>query len=83
MSWSNSGTTMLILGLLLLLLTCTLWWGNIILESTFLGFHTKRVQNGLCLGMGLFIVSEIFFFLGFFWAYLHCALSPNVELGSS
>jgi len=83
LSWSNSGTSMLILGLLLLLLTCTLWWGNIIFESTFLGFHTKRVQNGLRLGMGLFIVSEIFFFLGFFWAYLHCALSPNVELGST
>lgn len=31
----------------------------------------------------LFIVSEIFFFLGFFWAYLHCSLSPNVELGST
>merc|ERR1719187_2935245 len=82
MSWSNQGPTLLKLGLLLLLLTCTSWWSNIILESTSLGFHTKRVQHGLRLGIGLFIVSEIFFFLGFFWAYLHCSLSPNVELGS-
>jgi len=33
--------------------------------------------------MSLFIISEIFFFLGFFWAYLHCGLSPNIELGST
>merc|ERR1739838_251730 len=32
--------------------------------------------------MGLFIVSEIFFVLGLVRAYLHCSLSPNVELGS-
>lgn len=32
--------------------------------------------------MCLFIVSEIMFFFGFFWAYLHCSLSPNIELGS-
>jgi len=55
----------------------------VILESTFLGAHTLRVQSGLRIGMCLFIVSEVFFFLGFFWAYLHCSLSPNVELGST
>merc|ERR1719187_1473915 len=82
MSWSNQGSTLLMLGVLLLLLTCSSWWSNIILESTALGFHTNRVQQSLRLGIGLFIVSEIFFFLGFFWAYLHCSLSPNVELGS-
>ena len=26
---------------------------------------------------------RFFFFLGFFWAYLHCGLSPAIELGSS
>lgn len=82
MSWSAQGSFLLELGILLIILTCLLWWANIILESTVQGFHTKRVQYGLRLGIGLFIVSEIFFFLGFFWAYLHCSLSPNVELGS-
>jgi len=48
-----------------------------------LGLHTLRVQSLLRLGMCLLIISEVFFFLGFFWAYLHCGLSPNVELGSS
>jgi len=82
LSWSSHSSFLLKMGLFLLLVTCTRWWSNIVLESTVLGSHTKRVQYGLRLGIGLFIVSEIFFFLGFFWAYLHCSLSPNIELGS-
>lgn len=83
LSWSSQGSAMLWLGLFLVLFVCYKWWSNIIIESTILGLHTTRVQSGLRLGICLFIVSEIFFFLGFFWAYLHCSLSPNVELGSS
>jgi len=82
LSWSGQGILLLWLGLLSLGLICFFWMSNIITESTLQGSHTIRVQSGLRLGIGLFIVSEIFFFLGFFWAYLHCSLSPNVELGS-
>lgn len=32
--------------------------------------------------MALFIVSEIFFFVRFFWAFFHRRLSPNIEIGS-
>jgi len=32
--------------------------------------------------MALFIVSEIFFFVSFFWAFFHRRLAPNVEVGS-
>lgn len=83
LSWSNSGLLLLVLGLLIIFVSSFLWWSSVIRESTSLGFHSLRVQSGLRIGMSLFIVSEIFFFLAFFWAYLHCALSPNVELGSS
>jgi len=82
LSWSSRGSWLLLLSLLLLLSTCAAWWSNVITEAFVLGSHTIRVQSGLRLGIGLFIVSEIFFFLGFFWAYIHCGLSPNVELGS-
>lgn len=58
------------------------WFSNFIKEGTYFGFHTFRVQKGLRLGVSLFIISEIFFFLSFFWAYLHFSLSPAVELGS-
>jgi len=72
-----------VLSLLVLLLLASLWWADITRESTFQGLHTIRVQSLLRSGMLLLIVSEIFFFVGFFWAYLHCGLSPNIELGST
>jgi len=73
----------LFLTLLLLLLIASFWWADIIRESTFQGRHTTRVRSLLRSGMFLLIVSEIFFFFAFFWAYLHCGLSPNIELGST
>ena len=80
---SNYGSFCLYLGLFLLFLVCYHWWSDIFAESSLLGSHSLRVQHGLRIGMCLFIVSEVFFFFGFFWAYLHCSLSPNIELGSS
>nr|ARH54733.1 cytochrome c oxidase subunit 3 [Trigonopterus sp. 2 AH-2016] len=57
------------------------WWRDIVRESTFQGLHTLKVTSGLRWGMILFITSEIFFFMAFFWAYFHASLSPSVELG--
>nr|AEP27535.1 cytochrome c oxidase subunit III [Larinus turbinatus] len=57
------------------------WWRDIVRESTFQGLHTMKVTMGLRWGMILFITSEIFFFLAFFWAFFHAALSPSIELG--
>lgn len=58
-----------------------LWWKDVIRESSFLGFHTKSVYNGIRIGMILFIISEVFFFMSFFWAYFHSSLSPSTEIG--
>nr|YP_009073546.1 cytochrome c oxidase subunit III [Scirtothrips dorsalis]AIQ80997.1 cytochrome c oxidase subunit III [Scirtothrips dorsalis] len=57
------------------------WWRDIIRESTFESRHTKEVIDGLKLGMMLFITSEIFFFLSFFWAFFHTSLSPDIFIG--
>ena len=59
-----------------------LWFRDVISEGTYLGNHTNAVQKGLNLGVGLFIISEVFFFLAIFWAFFHSALSPTVELGN-
>nr|AOY39492.1 cytochrome c oxidase subunit 3 [Scolytinae sp. BMNH 1039965] len=74
-------TNLLILGLMLTLLSSYQWWRDITRESTYQGHHTMKVANGLQWGMILFIISEIFFFLAFFWAFFHASLSPNIELG--
>nr|ARH54304.1 cytochrome c oxidase subunit 3 [Curculionidae sp. 4 AH-2016] len=57
------------------------WWRDITRESTFQGLHTIKVTMGLRWGMILFITSEIFFFLAFFWAFFHGSLTPSIELG--
>nr|AOY40064.1 cytochrome c oxidase subunit 3 [Scolytinae sp. BMNH 1040351] len=57
------------------------WWRDITREGTFQGLHTLKVSNGLRWGMILFITSEVFFFLAFFWAFFHASLSPSMELG--
>lgn len=57
------------------------WFSDIIVESTFEGHHTQKVQKGIRLGMCLFIVSEIMFFFSFFWSFFHCSLAPSMVLG--
>jgi cytochrome c oxidase subunit 3 len=51
-------------------------------EATYLGHHTLSVQKGINIGVALFIISEIFFFLTVFWAFFHNAISPDIEIGS-
>nr|AGZ18974.1 cytochrome c oxidase subunit III [Gymnopis multiplicata] len=71
----------LYLGFSVMLLTMLQWWRDIVREATFQGHHTTTVQKGLRYGMILFITSEVFFFLGFFWAFYRASLAPTVELG--
>nr|WRW10899.1 cytochrome c oxidase subunit 3 [Microcosmus sp. z YZ-2024] len=58
-----------------------IWWRDIVRESTYLGFHLMFVQRGLRIGMALFITSEVFFFLGFFWTFFHSGLATTNEVG--
>nr|QAB05929.1 cytochrome c oxidase subunit III [Ixodes holocyclus] len=73
---------MTLFSLILLLLSMLQWWRVVSREASLQGNHTSNVIWGLKLGMILFIVSEIFFFISFFWAFFHSMLSPNIELGS-
>ena len=68
--------------LIMLIVSMGLWWRDVIRESTFEGHHTKAVQTGLRYGMILFIVSEIMFFLAFFWGFFHSSLAPSIEIGA-
>nr|AYF57787.1 cytochrome c oxidase subunit III [Neohydatothrips samayunkur] len=72
---------MFLMNFFMMSLIASLWWRDIIRESTFENMHTKQVIQGLKLGMILFITSEIFFFLSFFWAFFHSSLSPDVFIG--
>ena len=82
--WFQTGSILSInIRLLRLLLTAFQWWRDISAEGCFQGHHTGVVELGLRLGIMLFIISEIFFFLSFFWCYFHISLSISIELGNS
>nr|ACU00384.1 cytochrome c oxidase subunit III [Cryptobranchus alleganiensis] len=71
----------LLTGFVIMIMTMFQWWRDIVREGTFQGHHTAPVQKGLRYGMILFITSEIFFFLGFFWAFYNSSLAPTIEMG--
>lgn len=68
------------IGFTMLVIAASIWWRDISREAL-QGDHTRVVQTGLRLGILIFIVSEIFFFLSFFWAYFHVALGPEMVIG--
>lgn len=76
-----NNNNILILGLLINSLVIYQWWRDITRERTFQGLHTHKVTLGLRWGIILFITSEVFFFLAFFWSFLHARLTPRIELG--
>nr|YP_588088.1 cytochrome c oxidase subunit III [Coreana raphaelis]AAY89307.1 cytochrome c oxidase subunit III [Coreana raphaelis] len=79
----NFNFNIMLLGYCIIILSMYQWWRDIYRESTFQGKHTIYVSKGLRWGMILFIISEIFFFISFLWAFFHSSLSPNIEIGSN
>nr|YP_009526736.1 cytochrome c oxidase subunit III [Ornebius kanetataki]AXY63955.1 cytochrome c oxidase subunit 3 [Ornebius kanetataki] len=73
--------SLFMLSVLIIILTMIQWWRDITREGTFQGCHTLSVNYGLRWGMILFIISEIFFFISFFWAFFHSSLSPAIDIG--
>lgn len=65
-----------------LILTSFLWWKDFLRESI-VGYHTHKLEIRLRVGILLFILSEVFFFVSFFWAFYDASLSPTIELGLS
>jgi heme/copper-type cytochrome/quinol oxidase subunit 3 len=73
--------TLLTISLTGVSLTMLVWWRDIVREATFEGNHTCQVQIGLRVGMTLFILSEVMFFVSFFWTFFHSSYSPVAEIG--
>nr|YP_009935178.1 Cox3 [Metschnikowia caudata]QNS23047.1 Cox3 [Metschnikowia caudata]QNS23056.1 Cox3 [Metschnikowia caudata] len=71
----------MIMNMFSVLYVLTLWFKDVVAESTYLGDHTKAVKSGLTQGFYLFVVSEMLIFASLFWAYLHSSLNPTMEIG--
>lgn len=75
------GKALCSLGFFTILYTMYVWWRDIVREGTYEGQHTKIVQKGLRMGVILFIVSEVMFFVAFFWGFFHSSLNPSPFIG--
>ena len=78
----SNGLFVSLLGVLSVTVCMGYWWRDVVREATYEGCHSLVVQRGLRLGMALFILSEVCFFVAFFWGFFHSSLSPNIEVGS-
>lgn len=77
--WMHDGSSaMFWIGFLAVLYTMFAWWAETIAENR-AGDHTPVVRIGLRLGFILFIMSEVMFFLAWFWAFFKQALYPMWE----
>lgn len=75
------GREFLVLGLVGLVVSLAGWWKDVRKEALFSFLNTKTERSNYHLSFVLFILSEVMFFFGFFWAFFHSSLSPDFELG--
>jgi cytochrome c oxidase subunit 3 len=73
---------LLLIGLGLTLYSMFMWFRDVVIEGEYKGDHTPVVQIGLRYGMTLFIMSEVMFFVAWFWAFFDASLFPSQVLGS-
>ena len=66
--------------ILILVSIIFLWWKDVTRERI-IGFHNHKLELRLRISMMLFILSEVFFFISFFWAFFDASLSPTIEIG--
>ena len=80
--YMHYGTTWLLLvGIALILTTMFCWWRDVVREAEYEGHHNPIVVFGLRFGMALFILSEVKFFVAFFWAFFNASLFPAEATG--
>jgi cytochrome c oxidase subunit III len=74
----GSGPILLIISFLAVLGCMAGWWMDVVREGVHEGHHTNIVKIGLRYGVIFFIISEVMFFLAFFWAFFDMSLFPRL-----
>lgn len=70
----------MIIGFLLLFSMMIFWWRDLINEGI-RGEQNLFFLEKMQLGIIIFILSEVIFFVSFFWGFFHMCWSPSEELG--
>ena len=72
----------MLVGFGMVIYTMAGWWREVVKESNG-GDHTPVVQIGLRYGMILFIVSEIMFFVAWFWSFFEVTIFHSARAGGT
>jgi heme/copper-type cytochrome/quinol oxidase subunit 3 len=81
MQYYRIALVFMFLSFISIIVVCSFWWWDLIIETQTYELFTPLVQRNIRLGMVLFILSEVFFFFSFFWAFFHSSLSPSIAIG--
>ena len=81
-SMGGSYSVLFYVGVAIVLYGAYSWWRDVVKEGEHEGHHTAIVQLGLRYGMFLFIISEVMFFVAWFWAYFNASIFPTEAIGS-
>jgi cytochrome c oxidase subunit 3 len=71
------GGTLFFIGFAAILGVMYAWWSDIIREAELEGHHSPVVQLHHRYGMILFILSEVMFFVAWFWAFFNSSIFPD------
>jgi len=71
----------IILSIISIIVISFQWWRDVSREASFQGLHSTSTIKNIKLGIMLFIISEVIFFLSFFWIFTHISLRVETELG--
>jgi len=66
----------ILLGLFAVLGCMYFWWRDVVFEAFVEKAHSAIAKIGFRFGMMLFILSEVMFFVAFFWAFFNASLFP-------
>lgn len=66
--------------IMFVVIVSSLWWRDVSRESRE-GDHRRVTQDGLKIGIALFIFREVIFFVAWFWGFFHRRVVPTFELG--
>nr|AEX37732.1 cytochrome c oxidase subunit 3 [Pseudogarypus banksi] len=66
----------LLMSLILIISSSYQWWRDVSLEASYIGEYSSFSIYNLKIGVLMFIISEVMFFLSFFWGLFHMKLAP-------
>jgi heme/copper-type cytochrome/quinol oxidase subunit 3 len=70
-------------GIFLVVFFAFVWFRDMLIEAIIFGKYNRKVRAAIAYGFVLFIVSECFFFGGFFWAYFDRLFHSGMYTGNS